>query len=123
MQDSALSSSPQNPRGKRSLNPKTAPAYLLALLLVNVALYGFLPQPLIAGIAVGVMCLLTFTGNLYLAYPVLLFYYTPLGLFLGISVFRIFTFLFLFSLLLERRRFIFKDQSFFFLEIIAGCRK
>ena len=74
------------------------------ILPLSAALCIFLPQFLVAFLAVALMGLMLLSDRLYLAYPVMLFFYSQLGLFLGISVHRIFTLLFLFSILLRRRR-------------------
>lgn len=83
------------------------------LLLAVAALSGIVPQPVVAALSVGIMFLmLTITNNVFLAYPVVLFYYIQLDLFLGVSVFRIFTLFLLVSLLLNRKKLILSDQLY-----------
>ena len=77
---------------------------LLGLLLICAAATSMLPQQLMAGIAIVLLCVLTLTGKLYLAYPVMLFFYAELGSFLGISVYRVFSLLLIFSVLLKAHR-------------------
>ena len=74
------------------------------LLLFVAAMSGILPQTFVALLAVVLFGLMLISGELYLAFPVVLFYYTQLDILFGISVYRILTLLFLFSLFLTGRR-------------------
>lgn len=63
-------------------------------LLFCCAMTGIFPQPLIAIIVLACSAGLLFTSNIYVVFPVMIFYYNAFGAFMGMSVFRYFTFLF-----------------------------
>ena len=77
-------------KGKISLS-----AFLVAISLVLAGLTEIIPD---SGQAVGIIgatVLMVFTGEIYLLYPIMLFYGSVLDLFLGFSVYRWYTLIFL----------------------------
>lgn len=78
--------------------------YILALMLVSVGLTGIVPQPIISIlILAGSLCLLP-SNNVYLAFPIMAFYYEPLGTVFGLSTYRWFTFIYLFCYYIHNKR-------------------
>ena len=65
-------------------------------------LSGLISQTIQAILFVGLLCLLFFTDCFYLAYPLVLFYYSNLGLLFGISVYRIFSLMFILKAIISR---------------------
>ena len=83
---------------KRTINL----SYLfIGLMLLCSSLVGVLPQNLISLAIMLSLVGLFFTDSIYLAYPFMLFYNELYGLFLGVSLYRIFTFIFLVSILIK----------------------
>ena len=70
---------------------------IFALLFICIMLTGLIPQGIQAILFVGLLCILLFTDYFYLAYPIILFYYSHLGLLFGISVYRIFSLMYIFQ--------------------------
>jgi len=99
---------------KPILSTSSIPKLLPFLLLAVTAFSGILPQVVVASAAVVIMAFMAVKGNVFLAYPIVVFYYIQLDKLFGVSVFRIFTLLLVFSLLLYRKRFPFKEQSYLF---------
>ncbi len=64
---------------------------------------GFLPETLLSLVMLGSSALLVGSRKIHLVYPVMLFYYSVFGLLAGMSIYRWFTFIFLFVALLEQR--------------------
>jgi O-antigen ligase len=75
------------------LEPFKAENIILVIMLLCVAMTGIIPQNLQALLCVLLLFLLFISDNLVLVYPIMLFYYSYLGLIAGISVYRIFSIL------------------------------
>ena len=76
--------------------------YVLVAFFAILPFVGILPQSVIA-IAVIFLCLiLSTTDDLYLALPIMLFYYMPFGSLLGMSVYRWYTFIYVFYAIYKR---------------------
>lgn len=75
----------------------------LALGVITAAalLTGFLPQTLLSVLVVLACVFLLLIDKLYMAFPFMIFYYQLFGMLFGISVYRIFSLLFLFSAILK----------------------
>lgn len=87
-------------------NNKKLPFYssrLLLIILLCALLTGLLPQALLSCIVLACCLLLFGTKQIYLAFPVMLFYYAPLGQLAGMSVYRYFTIIFLLIALAEAK--------------------
>lgn len=87
-------------------NNKKLPFYssrLLLIILLCALATGILPQKILSCIILGVCFLLFGTKQIYLAFPVMLFYYAPLGQLAGMSVYRYFTIIFLLIALAEAK--------------------
>ena len=67
----------------------------LSLLFLCAMLSGVIPQTVVAILFTLLLVSLLFTDCFYLAFPIVLFYYSSLGLLFGISVYRIFSLLFI----------------------------
>ncbi len=78
--------------GKRNLDLVTI---CIVGMFLCCAMIGILPQTLLALVVLVLSVVLMFTGKIYLAFPIMIFYYSPLDNFMGMSVFRYFTFLFI----------------------------
>ena len=79
-------------------NNKKLPFYssrLLLIILLCALATGILPQKILSCIILGACFLLFGTKQIYLAFPVMLFYYAPLGQLAGMSVYRYFSIIFL----------------------------
>lgn len=98
------------------LNKKTTvtislDAIPIAILFLCTALTGFLPQSILSvGIMLACVAML-FQGNLYLAYPFMIFYAPLYGAIFGFSVYRMYTLLMMASLLLRLRKNSFVDAK------------
>ena len=68
---------------------------LTAMMLVLVGLTGIVPTSLQSLAILGVMTMMAFTGEVYLVYPIMLFYGYRLGTLAGVTVYRWYTMLFL----------------------------
>ena len=75
----------------------------LVVLIVLVLCTGVLPDTLITVSSLVCVMMLAFTPYLYLAVPVMIFYYSQLGTIAGISAFRLFTFLFFAVMLYQHK--------------------
>lgn len=87
-------------------NNKKLPFYssrLLLIILLCALATGILPQKILSCIILGACFLLFGTKQIYLAFPVMLFYYAPLGQLAGMSVYRYFTIIFLLIALAEAK--------------------
>ena len=70
---------------------------LVGLLMLCVLLTGFVPQLILDILILALSFALLVKGELYLAFPFMIFYYKYFGLVLGVSTYRLFTFLVLFD--------------------------
>ncbi len=87
-------------------NNKKLPFYssrLLLIILLCALATGIVPQAILSCIILGACLLLFGTKQIYLAFPVMLFYYAPLGQLAGMSVYRYFTIIFLLIALSEAK--------------------
>lgn len=69
-----------------------------------IALTGLFPQKILSLIMLVCMCFLGLDKKLFLLYPIMIFYYAQLGLFFGISVYRIYTILFIILTITQFRK-------------------
>lgn len=69
-----------------------------------IALTGLFPQKILSLIMLVCMCFLGLNKKLFLLYPIMIFYYAQLGLFFGISVYRIYTILFIILTITQFRK-------------------
>jgi hypothetical protein len=76
---------------------------LIALICCCALLTGILPQKPLSIIVIGLLMLLACTGDLYLAYPIMVFYYAELGTVFGVSVYRFFSIMFIMTACLRGR--------------------
>lgn len=83
-------------KGKISLS-----AFLVAISLVLAGLTEIIPDSVQAVGIIGATVLMVFTGEIYLLYPIMLFYGSVLDLFLGFSVYRWYTLIFFVFTLLK----------------------
>lgn len=74
---------------------------LVGIMLLCSAMTGILPQSIISLAMVASLLGLFVTDNVYIAYPFVLFYNELYGVFMGLSVYRIFSFVFLLSFLIK----------------------
>ncbi len=75
----------------------------LAIIFMAALSVGFLPQLLIGVIVLCACIPLITTKDIYLVHPIMLFYYAQFGAIFGLSVYRLFSFIFfMFSLFYER---------------------
>lgn len=58
-------------------------------------LTGILPQAILSITVVTLIVLLAFTGEMHLAFPIMVFYYASFGMIFGVSVYRIYSMVFL----------------------------
>lgn len=72
--------------------------YAVSLLAIT-GFTGLMPSTIHQVFILGLCALLFFDDNIYLAYPVMIFYYLAFGQFLGMSVYRYFSILFIISAL------------------------
>ena len=89
-------------------NNKRLPLYpsrLILLVLLCALATGLLPQNILSIVILGASLLLVGTKQIYLVFPVMLFYYSPFGLLAGMSVYRFFTIIFLLIALAEAKTF------------------
>lgn len=75
----------------------------LTLVFICAMLSGVIPQTIQAVLLVCLLCMLFTTDCLYLVYPIVLFYYSDFGLLFGISVYRIFSILYIFKAIINMR--------------------
>lgn len=78
-------------------------------------LTGLLPKSLIAAAAVCVCVVFATTKHMYLAFPIMLFYYESFGIFMGMSVYRYYSLLFLFVTVLHLKNF-----EFYALQMVSA---
>ena len=78
-------------------------ALLIGVILICVALTGIVPQLYLSLLTVVVLGCLFFFKELYCIYAVMLFFYIWMGMLFGISVYRLFTFLFLVKFIWETK--------------------
>lgn len=64
-------------------------------LIVAIGLNGIIPQSILVFIEAPIIVYLAFTELGYLVFPIVIFYYYQLGLFMGISVYRLFSLAFI----------------------------
>lgn len=83
--------------------------WLAVLLLCGLA-SGTLPQTLIAFAVIVCSCALFFSKALWLAFPIMIFYYESFGTLFGMSVYRYFTLLFFIYVLSTHKCFSFKTS-------------
>lgn len=76
---------------------------LVGLFLIA-GLTGILPQQVTSYTVIVCLILLLLTPYTYLAYPIVIFYYTQFGNIFGVSVFRVYTIIFLMSLIIRRKK-------------------
>ncbi len=76
----------------------------IVLLLLVAGLTGIIPSTVQAVLVIGLCALLLLTDDLYLVYPIMIFYYSPFGQFAGMSVYRYFSIMFFLSVLLRHFR-------------------
>ena len=77
-------------------------------ILICIAMTGIIPQTILSILILGFICILSLKKDLFLVYPVMIFYYAPLGIVFGISVYRIYTIIFIAMTLIR-----FKDKLHF----------
>ena len=82
---------------------KSRTSILVSILYGCALLSGIVPQTLLSIVIVSVLILLMDTDDLYCAYPIVMFYYSVFGVIFGLSVFRIFSILFLGHYLIRHR--------------------
>ena len=82
---------------------KSRTSILVSILYGCALLSGIVPQTLLSIVIVSVLILLMDTDDLYCAYPIMMFYYSVFGVIFGLSVFRIFSILFLGHYLIRHR--------------------
>ena len=73
----------------------------IAVILACALLTGFIPQMILSFIVLAMCFVLMLMGDIYLAFPVMLFYNAHFGLVLGIAVYRCFSFLLLAGIFLK----------------------
>lgn len=83
-------------------------------ILVCIAFTGILPQTILSILVLGFICILSFRNDLYLVYPIMIFYYAPLGIVFGVSVYRLYTIIFIVMTLIR-----FKDKLYFSKRFLA----
>lgn len=90
--------------------------YFVALILLSVALLGVIPQTVVSIVVLALSLVLILNGDIYMAFPIMIFYYQPLGMLFGMSTFRWFSFLYLSGFLLSRingeKRSLLQDYEF-----------
>ena len=92
---------------KPKLNITLTGICLAVMLLCGLAV-GTLPQTLIAFVVIVCSGILFFSKGIWLAFPIMIFYYESFGILFGMSVYRYFTFIFLFYILLTSKNFTLK---------------
>lgn len=76
--------------------------YIVAFMVLSVALLGVIPQTVVSIVVLALSLVLILNGDIYMAFPIMIFYYQPLGTLFGMSTFRWFSFLYLAGFLLSR---------------------
>lgn len=90
----------------------------LFILLLFIFLSGIVPQSVLIYFELPIIIYLAWTDEGYLIFPIMIFYYNQLGLFMGISVYRLYSLIFISSLLLKRQLVIKKNTSTFAILIV-----
>lgn len=102
-------------RGNISLS-----AVCIGVILLCALMTGFVSQSLLSFAVLAISILLVISGDIYLVFPIMLFYYESFGQLMGMSTYRYFSLLFLFAIILMRPIFTFRFSQFvpFFLFVI-----
>ncbi len=74
--------------------------FFIGVILVCALLNGFVPSSILSIVVLGSCAMLATTKELYLVFPIMLFYYERFGTFMGMSVYRYYSLLFLLITLL-----------------------
>ena len=85
----------------------------IGLMLIVSMLVGVLPSIVAAAIILACCAVLFFLDDLYLAYPFMIFYYHLYGMFLGLSVYRWFTLIFIIAVLFKVNKKTRIDKKYF----------
>jgi len=75
----------------------------IAVMLLCGLMVGILPRTFLGITVLLCSCFLMLTGEIYLSFPIMIFYYESFGVLFGMSVYRYFSLLFLFFIILTRR--------------------
>lgn len=101
---SIIEGSSHENNGKMSIISKIC----LSAIFVCALLTGFVPQLYLSLFVIFACVPMMGTKDIYLVYPIMLFYYAHFGMLFGLSVYRLFTFMFLISVFIYNRNIKFK---------------
>lgn len=93
---------------------------LLVTLLLALFFTGILPQEILSVIIIFISIIFLYLNKPQFIFPVMLFYYSQLGLLFGISVFRIFTILFVLFLIINNWKRLKFDKVYLSIIIVYG---
>lgn len=91
---------------------------LLFILYSCLLLTGVINQIILSFIIIIISSILVFRNKAHYVFPTMIFYYSQLGIVLGFSVFRIFTFVFIIYLLIKKEKKIFINRGDFIVLIV-----
>lgn len=91
----------EQPKAKRPKLKITPTGVCITAMLLLSLLVGIVPQFYLAIAVLGCAVVLVFTRDIWMAFPIMIFYYQSFGVLFGMSVYRYFTFLFLFYIIVN----------------------
>lgn len=88
-------------------------SFCLSIIFLCCALFGFIPQTMLSSIILICVFIICLYGDSIVLWPIMIFYYSVFGTLFGISIYRLFTLMFLFFYFYRTKKVIFSKKILF----------